>query len=305
MNEITKEILRQVADWTGDFSGAYSVREDGLCVGRMSTEHIHIAQKPDKPGLQVKVDAGTQGESVAIPACVTHSGVDDLVYNDFYIGQGADVTIIAGCGVHTETGEAARHNGIHRFLIEKGAHVKYIEKHVGLGDAPGMRYIDPVTEIYLDEGAVLEMDTAHIGGVDRSTRLTKGRLAANARLLIRERLLTEKDQVAKTDFEVVMEGENSGVDLISRAVARGNSHQEYRSVITGNAPCTGHSECDAIIADNATVDAAPELKAHDQNAALIHEAAIGKIAGEQIMKLRTLGLTEEEAEAKIVEGFLN
>ena len=246
-----------------------------------------------------------QGESVAIPACVTHSGVDDLVYNDFYIGQGADVTIIAGCGVHTETGEAARHNGIHRFLIEKGAHVKYIEKHVGLGDAPGMRYIDPVTEIYLDEGAVLEMDTAQIGGVDRSTRLTKGRLAANARLLIRERLLTEKDQVAKTDFEVVMEGENSGVDLISRAVARGNSHQEYRSVITGNAPCTGHSECDAIIADNATVDAAPELKAHDQNAALIHEAAIGKIAGEQIMKLRTLGLTEEEAEAKIVEGFLN
>ena len=305
MNEITKEILKQVSDWTGSFDGAYNIREDGLCAGRMSSEHIHITSKTDKPGLEIRIDPHTTGESVSIPACVTHGDVDDLVYNDFFVGEGADVTIVAGCGVHTETGEPARHNGIHRFFLGKNSKVKYLEKHIGLGNGLGQKSIDPVTELYLDEGASLEMDTAQIGGVDHTLRNTSGELAAGAKLTIRERILTEKEQFAKTDFKVVLSGEGSGVDLISRSVARGHSHQEYRSVIVGDAPCTGHSECDAIIADQATVDAAPELLAHDENAALIHEAAIGKIAGEQIMKLRTLGLTEEEAEAKIVEGFLN
>ena len=305
MNEITREILRQVSDFTGEFSGAYNIREDGLCAGRMSTDHIHITSKEDKPGLDIRVDPGTVGESVSIPACVTHGDVDDLVYNDFFIGAGADVVIVAGCGVHTSNGEPARHNGIHRFFLGKGSRVKYLEKHVGLGQGFGLRSIDPVTEAYLDEDSVLEMDTSQIGGVDRTKRITRGEVGKNAKLLIRERLFTEKEQIARTDFEVTLSGENAGVDLISRSVARGKSHQEYRSAIVGDAPCTGHSECDAIIAEEARVDAAPELKAYHPDASLIHEAAIGKIAGEQILKLRTLGLTEAEAEAKIIEGFLN
>ncbi len=305
MNETTKMLLKQIADYDGgELSGAFNIREDGACADRKSTEHIKIDNLEDKPGLKITVLPGTKGESVSIPACVTHGNIDDLTYNDFYVGEDADVVIVAGCGVHTETGEPARHNGIHRFFLAKGAKVKYIEKHIGTGHGDGIRSIDPVTEVFLDEDSVLEMDTAQIGGVDRTTRTTRAELKARAKLLIRERILTELEQTAKTDFSVEMNGEGSGVDLISRSVARDNSVQAYRSVVTGNAPCTGHTECDAIIVGNARVDAAPELNAHCADAALIHEAAIGKIAGEQIMKLRTLGLTEQEAEAKIIEGFL-
>lgn len=305
MNEVTKELLKIVSDWDGRFAGAYNVREDGCCAGRVSTEHIKIESKKDKPGLDIRILPGTKGETVSIPACVTHGDENDLVYNDFYVGEGADVTIVAGCGVHTETGEPARHNGIHRFFLEKNSKVKYIEKHIGTGRGAGLRSIDPETEATLGEGAVLEMDTSQIGGVDKTLRKTGAVLGKNARLLIRERILTEKNQTARTEFRVEMNGDGAGTDLISRSVARGDSHQEYRSVIVGNARCTGHSECDAIIAEHGTVDASPELSANNGDAALIHEAAIGKIAGEQILKLRTLGLTEKEAEAKIVEGFLS
>ena len=227
------------------------------------------------------------------------------MYNDFYVGEGADVVIVAGCGVHTETGESARHNGIHRFFLEKGSHVLYQEKHLGTGKGAGLRSIDPVTEAHIGEDAVLEMDTAQIGGVDKTLRKTAATVEKGGKLLIRERILTEHSQQARTEFKVELNGEGSGADIISRSVARDESHQEYCSTIVGNAPCTGHSECDAIIAGSATVDAAPQLWAHNTDAALIHEAAIGKIAGEQILKLRTLGLTEQEAEAKIIEGFLN
>ena len=305
MNDITKNFLKLLSDWDGKFKGAYNVREDGMCAGRQSSENIKIENKTDKPGLDIKILPGTTGETVSIPACVTHGDVDDLVYNDFYVGENADVTIVAGCGVHTETGEPARHNGIHRFFLEQGAHVKYVEKHIGTGKGLGIRTIDPVTEVYLDENAVMEMDTAQIGGVDCTKRVTKAKAAAGAKLLIRERILTENEQTAVTDFEVELNGDNAGADIVSRAVAKGASHQEYTSTIIGNAVCSGHSECDAIIDGAATVDAAPKLCAHHADAALIHEAAIGKIAGEQILKLRTLGLTEQEAEAKIIEGFLS
>ncbi len=304
MSKITEKLLGLVSDWQDGFSGAYNIREDGMCAGRLSTEHIQIEPKTDKPGLDIVVLPGTKGETVYIPACVTHGNIDDLVYNDFYIGEDADITVIAGCGVHTEGEEDARHNGIHRFFLEKNSHVKYIEKHVGTGNGTGLRKIDPVTEVTLAEGSTLEMDTSQIGGVDRTTRTTKATVAADAKLLIRERLLTEGTQYANTDFEVYLNGENSGTTLTSRSVAKGDSVQEYHSRIIGNAACTGHSECDAIIADNGVVKAVPELIANDGNAALIHEAAIGKIAGEQLLKLQTLGLTEEEAEAKIVSGFL-
>ena len=245
-----------------------------------------------------------KGETIYIPACVTHGDVNDLVYNDFFIGEGADIVIVAGCGVHTDNEEEARHNGIHRFFLEKGAKVLYKEKHVGTGNGTGIKRIDPVTDAELAEDSVLEMDTVQLSGVDKTTRTTRAKLGARAKLIIRERILTDNDETAKTDFSVSMDGEDAGVDLISRSVAKGNSYQEYHSVIKGNCRCTGHSECDAILVGNGRVNAAPELYAGDLNASLIHEAAIGKIAGEQIIKLRTLGLTEEEAEAKIIEGFL-
>lgn len=304
MNNITKKLLDMVSDWKGGFDGAFNIREDGECAGRQSTEHVEIRSKAGLPGLEIHVKPGTKGETVYIPACVTHGDLDDLVYNDFFIGEGADVTIVAGCGVHNEEDSEARHNGIHRFFVGKGAQVRYLEKHIGTGRGAGARVIDPVTEVELSEDALLEMDTTQLGGVDRTRRVTKGKLAARARLIIRERLMTDGSEQAKTDFEVELNGEDSGVDLVSRSVAKGHSHQEYRSRIIGNARCTGHSECDAIIAGEGTVSAAPELAANHGDAELIHEAAIGKIAGEQILKLRTLGLTEEEAEERIIAGFL-
>ena len=252
----------------------------------------------------IKVKPGTKGETVYIPACVTHGSVDDLVYNDFYIGEGADVVIVAGCGVSTDNDGHAKHNGIHRFFLAKGAKVLYKEKHLGTGKGSGLRKIDPVTDAQLAEDAVLTMDTIQIGGVDETDRKTRAKLAARARLVIRERLLTDKNDHAKTEFNVELEGEDAGADIVSRSVARGNSYQEYHSRISGLVRCTGHSECDALLADGGRVNAAPELYAGSADASLIHEAAIGKIAGEQIIKLRTLGLTEQEAEQRIIEGFL-
>ncbi|NLG04803.1 MAG: SufD family Fe-S cluster assembly protein [Clostridia bacterium] len=305
MNEITKKLLSEVSDWDGSsFEGAYNIREDGGCAGRQSSEHIQIKSKEGKPGLEIYISKEAKNETVYIPACVTHGAVDDLVYNDFYVAAGADVTISAGCGVHNDSDESARHNGIHRFFIEENAHVLYKEKHVGTGTGSGDRKIDPVTEIVLGEGAVLEMNTMQIGGVDRTNRKTVATLKKRAQLIIHESLLTDHEEEAITDFLVTMEGEESSVNLISRSVAKGNSKQNYHSSIIGNCRCSGHSECDAILVDRGTVQAAPELFAGDIDASLIHEAAIGKIAGEQIIKLRTLGLTETQAEEKIIEGFL-
>ena len=305
MNKITERLLKAVSDWTGvPQNAAYNIREDGLCAGRQSTKNIQITSKTDKPGIDVAILPDTKGETVYIPACVTHSAINDLVYNDFYIGENADVTIVAGCGVHSDGEEEARHNGIHRFVLGKNAHVLYLEKHLGTGTGAGARKIDPVTEVEQAEGSVMEMETTQIGGVDSTHRMMSAKLAADAKLRVRERLLTDGSQQAFTDFNVSLDGDGSGCDLISRSVAKEQSHQEFRSVIHGNRPCTGHSECDAIIMGHGTVNASPALAANHEDAALIHEAAIGKIAGEQILKLCTLGLTEEEAEARIVEGFL-
>ena len=304
MNNVTQSLLSILSDFKGEFKGAFNIREDGGSAGRQSSANIKIESKKDLPGLEIHIKPGTKGETVYIPACVTHGNIDDVVYNDFFVGEGADVTIVAGCGVHTDDEEEARHNGIHRFFLEKGAKVLYKEKHIGTGKGQGIKRIDPVTDIELAEDSQLEMDTVQLSGVDKTTRTTRGKLGARAKLIIRERIMTDGDETAKTDFEVSMDGEDAGVDLISRSVAKDNSYQEYHSVIKGNCRCTGHSECDAILVGNGKVNAAPELYAGDIDASLIHEAAIGKIAGEQITKLRTLGLSEEEAEAKIIEGFL-
>ncbi len=305
MNKLTDDLLKLISSVPVlDFKGAFSIRENGSCAARKSSKNILIEDKKDAPGMVIHVKPGTQNETVYIPACVTHAGIDDLVYNDFYVGEGADVIIEAGCGVHSDGEEEARHNGIHRFFLAKGARVLYREKHIATGAGTGEKRIDPVTDIELAEGASLEMDTVQLGGVSRTKRTTRAVLQKNSRLLVRERILTSGDEFAHTDFVVKLEGEGSAADLVSRSVARGNSRQEFFSTIHGNAPCTGHSECDAILAENGTVLAQPGLEANHVDAELIHEAAIGKIAGEQLIKLRTLGLTEKEAEETIIKGFL-
>lgn len=304
MNNITEDLLHEITDWDGIFNGAYSLREDGQCVDMHSSENIRIVPKTDKPGIDIYISSKAQKEAVYIPACVTHGSVKDLVYNDFHIQSGADVTIVAGCGVHTDSDEGVSHNGIHRFFLEPNSHVIYKEKHIGSGAGAGQRIIDPVTEAELGAGSILEMETLQLQGVDKTLRKTSAKLDKKAKLIIHESILTDNENNAETDFEVSMDGEDSSVDLISRSVAKGSSTQKYHSRIIGNCRCTGHSECDAILVGNGRVNAAPELYAGDIDASLIHEAAIGKIAGEQIIKLRTLGLTEEEAENKIIEGFL-
>lgn len=305
-NSVTEEMLKVISDYdiVSGFKGAYNIREDSQCAGRKSSANITIEPKTDKPGINITIKPHTVGETVFIPACVTHTNVDDLVYNDFFVGEGADVVIVAGCGVHNDGEEESRHNGIHRFFLEKGAKVLYKEKHIGTGNGNGLKKIDPVTDCFLKENSCLEMDTIQLGGVDRSTRTTSAVLDKGAKIIVRERIMTDHEEDAVTKFNVKLNGEDSGADLVSRSVARGNSHQAFYSVVEGNNRCTGHSACDAILAENGRVDAQPALNAANVDAALIHEAAIGKIAGEQILKLCSLGLTREQAEEKIIEGFL-
>ena len=306
MNSITQDLLQQLSDWQSGkgFSGAYSIRQDGACAEYHSTEEIQIVPKENGTGLDIYVKPGVTGQEVNIPACVTKGGVNDTVYNDFHIGENADVRIVAGCGIHSDHEDDSFHNGIHRFYLDKNSKVLYEEKHLGEGEGTGKKNIDPVTYVELGEGSTLEMDTSQLGGVTHSLRKTSGTVGANAKLLIKESIMTDNDDYAATDFHVSMDGIDSAVDLISRSVAKGNSYQEYHSKIDGNARCTGHSECDAILVGKGRVNATPELYAGDLDASLIHEAAIGKVAGEQILKLKTLGLTEEQAEQKIIEGFL-
>lgn len=298
------ELLKQVADITGEPEGAFNIRENAGLGGRRSTDHIIITSKEDKPGIDIRIKNSGKKETVFIPAIITHEDVNDLVYNDFFIEDGAKVTIVAGCGVHNAGCADSIHSGIHSFFVGKNADVLYLEKHIGTGDGTGKRIINPETYIELAEGSRLTMDTVQIGGVDSTVRKSKAILDANAKLIIKEKLMTHGDQIAETYFEVDLNGEDSGTDLVSRSVARGRSKQKFVSVINGNTKCSGHSECDAIIMDDSNIIALPQITANSTDAMLIHEAAIGKIAGEQIIKLMTLGLTEEEAEAKIVEGFL-
>jgi len=304
MNKVTQDLLSAVSSFKENFTGAFNIRENGQCVGRRSTKNIVIESKEGASGLSVTVKAGTRGEKVYIPVCVTRGNVDDLAYNDFFIGDGADIEIEAGCGVSTSDEGEARHNGIHKFMLGKGARVVYREKHAGQGNGGGVKSINPVTEAVLADDATFEIDTIQIGGVDSTVRVTSAVLGARAKIIVRERIMTEGNETAETDFNVILDGEDSGADLVSRSVARGRSNQIFRSSVVGKNRCAGHSACDALLSESGTVTAIPALEASHPDAALIHEAAIGKIAGEQILKLKTLGMTEEEAEEKIISGFL-
>ena len=304
MDSIQKELLEAVAGLHEIPAGAYNIRANGESAARNTTANIDIVSKTDVSGIDIKIKAGTKKESVHIPVLLSQSGLEEMVYNDFYIGDDCDVVIVAGCGIHNGGDAASRHDGIHRFFVGKHAHVKYVEKHYGSGDGKGERIMNPQTEVDLGENSEMEMEMVQIKGVDSTVRTTKASLKKGAKLVVTERLMTHGNQRAESKFDVDLNGVDSSANIISRAVARDNSVQIFKSVINGNAKCSGHTECDAIIMDNANISAIPEITANNPDAALIHEAAIGKIAGEQIIKLMTLGLTEKEAEEEIVNGFL-
>lgn len=304
MNATISKILDKVAGIQAPPGGAYNIRVDGASIGRSSTAAIEIRPKTDKNGIEIHVKPFTKGETVYIPVVVQESGLKDVVYNDFFISEGCDILIVAGCGIHNDGDDAAQHDGVHTFYIGRDARVKYVEKHYGEGGGSGERIFNPVTEVYLEPGSYMEMETVQIEGVSSTYRLTKGKLRDESSLVVKEKLMTSGSQIARTDFEIDMDGRDCSANIVSRSVAKGESTQAFYSRINGNNACAGHSECDAIIMDSASVKAVPEITANHLDASLIHEAAIGKIAGEQITKLMTLGLSEEQAEQEIVKGFL-
>ena len=303
MDDIQKRILAEVADLHEVPAGAFNFRVNGVSEGRRSTANIDISSKADGTGLDIRIAPGTRNQSVHIPVVLSAAGMKETVYNDFYIGAGSDVVIVAGCGIHSCGVQDSQHDGIHRFFVEEGAHFKYVEKHYGEGDA-GKRILNPVTEIYMAKDSSAELEMVQIKGVDSTDRMTIAQLDEGAKLTVQERLMTHGDQRAISGYKVELNGDGSSADVVSRSVARDTSYQKFDALICGNAPCTGHSECDAIIMDKSCVLAVPQLEANNVDAALIHEAAIGKIAGDQLIKLMTLGLTEAEAEEQIINGFL-
>ena len=306
MDELEKMLLLQVADLHRVPDGAYNIRKNGEGDGRRSTDRIRIEDRKDgHAGIDIFIAPNTKNESVHIPVVITKTDYRERVYNDFYVGENADVLIIAGCGIHNCGVETSEHTGVHTFHIGKGAKVRYVEKHYGSGDGSGENIMNPATVIYQDEDSRFEMESTQIKGIDSTDRETTATLAKGAELVVREKIYTHGKQFARTNFTVDLNGENSGADVVSRSVAADDSRQFFGSRINGNTACHGHTECDSIIMDRACVTAVPELTANSVDAELIHEAAIGKIAGEQIIKLMTLGLTEQEAEEQIIKGFLH
>lgn len=303
MNKIEKDLLAQVSDLHAIPTGAFNIRENGVAVDKRSTENIQIVAKPEGKGIDIYVKDGTKNESLHIPVIITKAGIKELVYNDFHIGKNCDVLIVAGCGIHNAGTLDSEHNGIHTFYVGKNSKVRYVEKHLGVG-AKGGKILNPVTNVNLEEGSELTMETTQLGGVTSSVRATNAKVGDNAKLLITEKILTDGTQIAETNFNVELIGEDSSVDVVSRSVAKGESRQKFYSKVVGKNKCFGHVECDAILMDKSTIQSTPEILAESTEATLVHEAAIGKIAGEQVIKLMTMGLTEKEAEDMIIKGFL-
>lgn len=305
LSPIDADLLKTLTNVHGIPEGAYNIRKDGELLTRHSSANIEIATKTDVPGIDITIKAGTKGEKVYIPVIVSRAGIKDVVYNNFYIGENCDVTIIAGCGIHSDSHEAAEHDGIHTFYIGKNSHVAYIERHYGEGTGTGERILNPVTKAYLEENAICEMEMTQLRGVTSTVRDTDAELKAGSKLILTEKLLTHDDQIATSNMNIQLLGDDSSVQVISRSVAQDNSVQIFNPLVLGEAKCHGHVQCDAIIQGNAKVKAVPGIEAAHEDAQLIHEAAIGKIAGDQIIKLMTLGLSEEEAEQEIIDDFLN
>ncbi len=304
MDAVQLQLLKEVADLHGVPEGAYNLRANGKSVDRNSTANIEIVSKTEVSGIDIKIKDGTVNESVHIPVVMSESGLKETVYNDFYVGENCDVLIVAGCGIDNCGTQDSEHDGIHRFFIGKNSKVRYVEKHYGSGDGTGKRILDPVTEVYMEEGSSMEMEMVQIKGVDSTNRSTVAELKENAKLVVHERLMTHGEQQAVSAYKVSLNGDGSSADVVSRSVARDKSYQKLDLCVLGNAACSGHTECDSIIMDSGRILAVPALEANSVEASLVHEAAIGKIAGEQLTKLMTLGLTEAEAEEQIINGFL-
>ena len=304
LDAIQKRLIEEIADLHTVPSGAYNFRANGELAGRNTTANIDIVSKDNGSGIDIRIKPGTKNESVHIPVVLSASGLKETVYNDFYIGEDCDVVIVAGCGIDNCGSQDSEHDGIHRFFVGRNAKVKYVEKHYGSGDGKGQRILNPVTEAYLEEGSSMEMEMEQIKGVDSTERTTISELKAGARLVVKERLMTHGSQNAVSTYQVNLNGEGATADVVSRSVARDSSSQTFNARITGNAPCSGHTECDSIIMDEGRILAIPSLEANNVDAMLVHEAAIGKIAGDQLIKLMTLGLSEQEAEEQIINGFL-
>ena len=304
LDAIQKRLISEIADLHSVPEGAYNFRANSRLAGRNTTANIDIVSKDDGSGIDVRIRPGTKNESVHIPVVISETGIKETVYNDFYIGEDSDVVIVAGCGIDNCGGKDSEHDGVHRFFVGRGAKVKYVEKHYGSGDGRGKRILNPVTECYMDEDSSMEMEMEQIKGVDSTERAIRAELKSGARLVVKERLMTHGVQNAVSSYQVDLNGAGATADVVSRSVARDDSTQTFNARITGNAPCSGHTECDSIIMDRGRILAIPSLEANDVDAMLVHEAAIGKIAGDQLIKLRTLGLTEAEAEEQIINGFL-
>ena len=304
LDAVQKRLFQEVADLHNIPEGAYNPRANGESVGRNTTANIDITSKTDVSGIDIRIKDGTKNESVHIPVVLSQSGLKENVYNDFYIGENCDVLIVAGCGIDNCGSQDSEHDGIHRFYIGKNSRIKYVDKHYGSGDGSGKRILNPATEVYMEEGSTIEMEMVQIKGVDSTDRTTIAELKGDAKLIVRERLMTHGKQYAGSIYKVSLLGDGSSADVVSRSVARDDSYQKLDLCIIGDAACSGHTECDSIIMDNGRILAVPSLEANNIDAALVHEAAIGKIAGEQLIKLMTLGLTEAEAEEQIINGFL-
>lgn len=304
MDPVQMQLIREIAELHDVPEGAYNFRANGESVGRNTTANIDIQSKTEGSGIDIRIKDGTKNESVHIPVVISESGITETVYNDFFIGEDCDVLIVAGCGIDNCGKQDSEHDGIHRFYVGKNSHVRYVEKHYGSGDGMGKRILNPVTEVYMEEGSSMEMEMAQIKGVDSTERATVAELKKDAKLVVRERLMTHGEQTAISTYKVSLNEDGSSADVVSRSVARDRSYQKFDACIIGNAACSGHTECDSIIMDNGRILALPALEANSVDAALVHEAAIGKIAGEQLIKLMTLGLTEAEAEEQIINGFL-
>ena len=302
-NKIESDLLAQVADIHKVPLGAYNIRKNGEGIARNSTSEIEIIQKKDKPGIDIIVKPNVVGKSIHIPVIITTGNIHDLVYNDFYIGENSDVLIVAGCGIHNDNQSPSEHNGIHSFHLGKNCKVKYIEKHLGLGSG-AEKTLNPTTSITMEENSSFEMETVQLGGVSSSVRKTKATLKDGAHLVIIEKIKTDGTQTASTDFVVNLNGKNCSAKITSRSVASDNSFQKFDSKIVGNNSCFGHIECDGLLSGNARIVSIPQIDAKNSNAQLVHEATIGKIANEQLIKLSTLGLSEKEAEELIIKAYL-
>lgn len=305
LDKVTQAILKYIDEAGFRQEGAFNLRHNGMALCHGDSEHVRIVRKEDKPGIDIYIDGETDGEEVHIPVVLDASGFTDRVYNDFHIADGANVVIIAGCGIHNDGHADSQHDGVHSFFVGKGANVTYKENHYGAGEGDGARILNPVTKIYMEENSVFTLDTSQIKGVDSTKRETEVELGRNSKLFVLEKLMTHGDQLAESNMEVRLNGEGSSAQIISRSVARENSSQIFHPAAVGNAKCNAHIQCDSIIMDQAHVRSIPEIDARHLDAAIIHEAAIGRINDEQLIKLRTMGMKEEEAENVIIEAFLN